>query len=513
MPTSSSSLSKAPLAEEILDVTKQFFKLFGQRKVVRHEATYHQFANFLPSLPKTICSQCPRLIFIGQKAKKCAKCNLVGHEQCLEFLRFKCATSCKSPLKHCFRENTFKQLTCCKHCGLLLYGISRQGLTCETCGMNIHNKCQDLICSPCRLTEDTMIHANVSMKDFDLVEKLGSGSFSDVYKARMRGTGRKFALKVVDKTNPFVVSDPESILTEMSVLQYGKYHPFLTTVHCCFQTEKKLYFVMECVDGWSLSIYLEEMKKFTEVQAKFYSSEIALAVKFLHDKGVVHRDIKLENVIIGSDGHCKLTDFGLSKFLDQTEDMKTRTFCGTTRYISPEVIMGLPYSFSRDWWALGVLMYELLNGCSPFLTTIISSEEDIHQMIVQDHDLDMFRLSEEAESLLKGLLTKEPEKRFGWPEIEKHPFFLFKDRYGSEEHQWNEIELKQIKPPSMLKIEKSDPKLVPPREIIDDVNTVHDPSGPLAKFIFCDETFAALIKSNNLSDKSHKPPSIAKSVT
>lgn len=499
MHTSSSSFSAsiAPIAEEMLDVTKKLFQRLGQRKEFHHEA--HVFEVLVVPRGITICSQCRSVVY-SLGGKICKLCTLTGHDICLESLRFRCVkvSKCLPRPIHCFKSTFFAKPTFCHHCGVCIVGkvFDKQGLKCQGCDMVIHRDCRDLICWPCRPSSvASSSPMNVKLEDFNLIETLGSGTFSKVYLAVLRKSGKKFALKVVDKANSVIDADPESMLTEMRVLIFGRDHPFLTIVHCCFQTKARLFFVMEYVDGWTLLVHLQASKKFTEDRTRFYSAEIVLALKFLHSKGLVYRDLKLENVIIGRDGHCKLTDFGMSKFLDQTVDMKTRTFCGTPYYISPEVIQRLEYNFSCDWWSLGVLIFEMLLGFLPFDLSDAKDEPTIYRLIVERDLFVPKHLTDEAQTALKGLLTKEPERRIHWKHLEHHPFFKFKNRNGSREHSWEDIEKKQIIPPSIRDIDKMHrPDFEPPpQELIDDERTIFNLSGPFEEFNYCSGSFKSLL--------------------
>lgn len=424
----------------------------------------------------TYCSQCRELIG-GLSGLKCTLCKLSSHIKCLSYIDSRCvkATSKNQCHKlpavnlHHFEVKTFLTFTYCHHCGEFIKGAFRQGKECLLreggCGMTLHHDCESLVCRPCTAklplvdlagTSDELDESDrenwskISIEDFDLTRILGVGTFSKVYLAKLKSSGQEFAIKVLKKTNQTVGSDPESVFTEMRVLNLGRRHPFLTIVHCCFQSRERLFFVMEHVVGKNLSHYIME-GKFTEDRTRFHAAEIALALIFLHNNGVVYRDLKSDNVILDGSGHCKLLDFGMSKELNKLPDQKTRTFCGTPAYISPETIEGLPYSYSVDWWAFGVLIYEMLFGCLPFGEGDEENEDydQLFKSITHDKVDYFLTLSEEARSLLEGLLNKDPQVRLGCDIVEnghgaikEHPFFLFNGR-----HQWDSIFAKTLQPP------------------------------------------------------------------
>lgn len=154
-------------------------------------------------------------------------------------------------------------------------------------------------------------------------------------------------------------------------------HPFLMGLHYAFQTKHKLYMVMDYMPGGELYIHLRTHGLMDEPTAKFYVCEIVLALEHLHQNKIIYRDLKPENVLIGKDGHIKLTDFGLSKKVEKA----TYTFCGTAEYLAPEIIRGTGHDMSVDWWALGTLMYEMIMGKPPFCS---DNRQETLQKIVEE---------------------------------------------------------------------------------------------------------------------------------
>uniref|UniRef100_A0A8C1IGK5 Protein kinase C n=1 Tax=Cyprinus carpio TaxID=7962 RepID=A0A8C1IGK5_CYPCA len=297
------------------------------------------------------------------------------------------------------------------------------------------------------LNQDEGEYYNIPVPDPDLqvlahIILLAQGFLviPQVLLAEERGSERLFAVKVLKKDVLFQDEDTESAMVERRVLGLvGRPH-FLTCLYCAFQTEDRLYYVMEYVNGGDLMFHIQIVGKFKEPHAAFYAAEIAVGLFFLHNKGIIYRDLKLDNVLLDSEGHIKIADFGMCRE-GMMEGDTTRTFCGTPDYIAPEIVAYQPYSKAVDWWSYGVLLYEMLAGQPPFDGI---DEEELFQSIMEQSVSYPKSLSREAVAICKGLLTKNPAKRLGGGEdaereLREHPFFRWID--------WDRLERLEIQPP------------------------------------------------------------------
>jgi len=278
-----------------------------------------------------------------------------------------------------------------------------------------------------------------SSDQFDLLRVLGQGSFGKVFlvrKIRGQDAGSLYAMKVLRKAT-LKVRDRIRTKMERNILADVE-HPFIVKLHYAFQTEGKLYLILDFLRGGDLFTRLSKEIMFTEEDVKFYLAELALALEHLHSLGIIYRDLKPENLLLDSDGHIAVTDFGLSK--ENLED-KAYSFCGTVEYMAPEVVSRKGHSFAADWWSFGVLMFEMLTGQLPFQGA--NRKETMTQILKAKLGMPEY-LSLEAQSLLRGLFKRNPVNRLcsgpnGIDDLFQHSFFTT--------IEWDKLKQKLQDPP------------------------------------------------------------------
>uniref|UniRef100_A0A8C8HTS9 non-specific serine/threonine protein kinase n=1 Tax=Oncorhynchus tshawytscha TaxID=74940 RepID=A0A8C8HTS9_ONCTS len=276
---------------------------------------------------------------------------------------------------------------------------------------------------------------------FELLKVLGQGSYGKVFLVRkIRGTdrGQLYAMKVLRKAT-LKVRDRVRSKMERDILAEVN-HPFIVKLHYAFQTEGKLYLILDFLRGGDLFTRLSKEVMFTEEDVKFYLAELALALDHLHSLGIIYRDLKPENILLDEEGHIKITDFGLSK--EATDhDKRAYSFCGTIEYMAPEVVNRRGHTQSADWWSFGVLMFEMLTGSLPFQGK--DRKETMVLILKAKLGMPQF-LSPEVQSLIRALFKRNPANRLGAgpdgvEEIKRHNFFGNID--------WNKLYRREIKPP------------------------------------------------------------------
>ncbi|KAL4447725.1 hypothetical protein ABPG75_004944 [Micractinium tetrahymenae] len=277
--------------------------------------------------------------------------------------------------------------------------------------------------------------------DFELLRIVGQGAFGKVFQVRKRDTGEIFAMKVMRKDRILERDHRDYVKAERDVLT-AVVHPYIVTLRYSFQTPKKLYLVLDFINGGHLFFQLYRQGTFGEALARLYTAEIVLAIAHLHSLGFVHRDLKPENVLLDGEGHVRITDFGLAKGnMSDAEHERTNSFIGTMEYMAPEVITGRGHGKAVDWWSVGILLFEMLCGMPPFRA---KGRAQLQKLIAAAKLKLPSYLSSEAQSLLKGLLQKEAPKRLGFgpngsKDVMGHAFF--------KGVNWKLLEARQVPSP------------------------------------------------------------------
>uniref|UniRef100_A0A8C9YXF8 Protein kinase C n=1 Tax=Sander lucioperca TaxID=283035 RepID=A0A8C9YXF8_SANLU len=399
----------------------------------------------------------------------------------------------KIDMPHRFKTNNYMSPTFCDHCGSLLWGLVKQGLKCEDCAMNVHHKCQDKVANLCGINQKLLAEAltqvsqvrmetvtghsmygpiksqlvffygspygrlwegsnprpqsrithltRINVDNFVFHKVLGKGSFGKVLLAELKGSGEYFAVKALKKDVVLMDDDVECTMVEKRVLALAWDNPFLTHLYSTFHTKEHLFFVMEYLNGGDLMFHIQEKGRFELYRATFYSAEIICGLQFLHTKGIIYRDLKLDNVMLDHEGHIKIADFGMCKENVFGENRAT-TFCGTPDYIAPEILLGQKYSFSVDWWSFGVLLYEMLVGQSPFHG---DDEDELFESIRMDTPHYPRWINKEAKDLLEQLFERDPTRRLGIVgNVRLQPFF--------KTINWQALESREIEPPFKPKV-------------------------------------------------------------
>ncbi|BBN10468.1 phototropin [Marchantia polymorpha subsp. ruderalis] len=295
----------------------------------------------------------------------------------------------------------------------------------------------------------------LGLNHFRPIKPLGCGDTGSVHLVELRGTSEFYAMKAMDKNVMVNRNKVHRARAEREILEKMD-HPFLPTLYGSFQTRTHVCLITDFCPGGELFLLLERQpqKKFREESARFYAAEIVLALEYLHCMGVVYRDLKPENVLVQKDGHVQLTDFDLS-FLTASRPQllkpvvpsgrknrrarenlrpilltepiaKSNSFVGTEEYIAPEIILGLGHNSSVDWWALGILLYEMLFGRTPFRGR--NRQRTFANVLHKDLAFpSSIPVSLAAKQVIRGLLQRDPKKRLGSDkgahDLKQHQFF------------------------------------------------------------------------------------------
>ncbi|GJQ71084.1 hypothetical protein Trydic_g991 [Trypoxylus dichotomus] len=314
-------------------------------------------------------------------------------------------------------------------------------------------------------------YTGLCMENFRFISVLGRGHFGKVILSQYRNTGEYFAIKALKKGDIIARDEVESLLSEKRIFEVANStrHPFLVNLFACFQTDSHVCFVMEYAAGGDLMMHIHA-DVFNEQRAVFYAACVVLGLQYLHEHKIIYRDLKLDNLLLDTEGFVKIADFGLCKEGMGFGD-RTGTFCGTPEFLAPEVLTETSYTRAVDWWGLGVLIFEMLVGESPFPG---DDEEEVFDSIVNDEVRYPKFLSLESIAIMRRLLRKNPERRLGSSErdaedVKKQAFF--------RNILWDDLLNRKVKPPFVPTVGSNEdvsnfdeeftsekPQLSPPKE-------------------------------------------------
>ena len=290
-----------------------------------------------------------------------------------------------------------------------------------------------------------LTNKKISYLDFEPLKLIGTGSLGRVILVRYNYNNNIYAMKELSKAKIKLNKQEEHSKAERD-LMVKLNSPFTVNIKFAFQDESKLYIVSEFLQGGDMFYHIHHSTiHLTEETVKFYIIEIILGIEFLHSNNVIYRDLKPENILMDSEGHIKLSDFGLSKLLENPKD-KAYTLCGTLQYLAPEIIKNKGYDKSVDWWSLGCVYYEMLTGKVPFKVKANLINQNIFEEKINFEEISNPILV----NLISQLLSVNPKKRLGYGEydakkIKEHQYFNDVD--------WNKYLNKEIEPPFLPKLE------------------------------------------------------------
>ncbi|XP_069062492.1 protein kinase C delta type isoform X4 [Pleurodeles waltl] len=408
----------------------------------------HRFKVYNYKSP-TFCDHCGSLLWgLVKQGLKCEDCAMNVHHKCQTKVANLCGINQKL-LAEALNQVSMKssRKSDCGSSDSLNIGVyedfsSRRLLTRgEDTTDNQYDKLWEGLSPKPAPPRPSSVSSRLAIENFTFHKVLGKGSFGKVILAELKGKNEFFAIKALKKDVVLIDDDVECTMVEKRVLALAWDNPFLTHIYCSFQTKDHLFFVMEFLNGGDLMFHIQDKGRFDLFRATFYAAEIVCGLQFLHSRGIIYRDLKLDNVMLDKDGHIKIADFGMCKE-NVSADNKATTFCGTPDYIAPEILQGLKYTFSVDWWSFGVLLYEMLIGQSPFHG---DDEDELFESIRLDTPHYPRWITKESKDILEKLFERDPLKRLGITgNIKLHPFF--------KTINWTALEKREVDPPFKPKV-------------------------------------------------------------
>ncbi|XP_034034271.1 ribosomal protein S6 kinase-related protein [Thalassophryne amazonica] len=263
-------------------------------------------------------------------------------------------------------------------------------------------------------------HRNVpGHEHFQVLSYIAKGSFGPILKVKDKAKQKMYAVKVIPKSEILRLGVLEQSKEEV-IVQRQVHHPFVHELQDCWQTQRHIYIMCDYCSTGDLYTYWQLIGQFTEDTVQVFAAELGCALGFLHDLGIIHRDVKMENILLTNNGHLRLADFGLSRRLERGG--RAFTICGTIQYMAPEVLSGGPYNHAADWWSLGILLFSLVNGKFP-----VPPEPDHCSMLrkVRTFPYEMpLSFSSHLSLLITELLCKTPSRRLRtFDRFKRHAFF------------------------------------------------------------------------------------------
>ncbi|GMH56910.1 hypothetical protein TrLO_g11298 [Triparma laevis f. longispina] len=280
---------------------------------------------------------------------------------------------------------------------------------------------------PAQTNDRDLFDTTIRFSDLERLKILGIGTFGRVWIVHHQKSKSTYALKMIDKSQVIRHHQEKGVMREKTIMSTIS-HPFIVNLITTFTDETNLYMLISLLQGGELFSVLHT-KTYDGVppdHASFYSHIIAIAMNHLHEHKICYRDLKPENVMIDKHGYCVVVDLGFAKVVDG----KTYTLCGTPEYLAPEIILSKGHDGAVDWWAYGVLVYEMIYGYSPFYSDGVDQVTLFKRIVHVKYDFPEGRGTPESTDLISKLLVKRPLHRLGCssssPEsdIFSHPFFF-----------------------------------------------------------------------------------------